>query len=99
MNTFAERPTHRPIIKRNVNNIKFGELPTIKKVSIKGDFVVISLSDERIVMMPMNWSEKLHNANALERKKIIFQDYFIFWDEIDEIIGIKNILFGQKLWL
>jgi hypothetical protein len=41
----------------------------------------------------------LQNATLAERKKFSFQDYFIFWDDLDEIIGIKNILFGQKLWL
>ncbi len=99
MNTFAKRQTLQPITKRSVNSVRLSQLPTIQKVSIKGEFVVIGLSDERVVMMPMNWSEKLQNATAIERKKFSFLDYFIFWDELDEIIGIKNVLFGQKLWL
>ena len=60
---------------------------------------MIALSDGRIVMMPISWSEKLQNASIAQRKKITKHDYFIFWEEIDEIIGIKNILYGQKLWL
>jgi hypothetical protein len=99
MNTFAKRPTLQPITKRNVNSVRLEQLPTIQKVSVKGEFICVSLSDERVVMMPVNWSYKLQNATLAERKKFSFQDYFIFWDELDEIIGIKNILFGQKLWL
>ncbi|MBK6976000.1 MAG: DUF2442 domain-containing protein [Cytophagaceae bacterium] len=74
-------------------------LPEIREVTVKDDFIVVCLSDERIVMIPIHWSKKLYDADLNQRKNFVFNDYFIFWDKLDEIIGIKNIIYGQKLWL
>ncbi len=45
----------------------------------------------------MAWSDKLTQATDQQRQAFTFNAHFIFWDNLDEIIGVRNILFGNKL--
>ncbi len=82
-----------------VKNLSFDELPKIKNVAFIRDEIVFVLDDERVVFIPLNWSKKLLKANNKQRTNYKSNGYHIFWDEIDEIIGVKNILFGKELFL
>lgn len=48
---------------------------------------------------PLAWSVKLLNATPEQRKNVTFTPYNAFWDDIDEIIGVENVLYGDKLYL
>jgi hypothetical protein len=74
-------------------------LPTFEQVAIEESYVRFSLNDGRIVLMPLSWSEPLFNATPEQRGTFTVSPWNVFWDGLDEIIGIENLLYGQKLWL
>lgn len=75
------------------------ELPLIKSAKVEGATVTVELKDKRLIQFPVAWSKPLSKATALQRKQLRVTAYHIFWDEIDEVIGIENILYGNKLFL
>lgn len=60
------------------------------------DEIAFILNDGRIVYVPLKWSDKLLNANHQQRSNYINSGIHVFWDDLDEIIGVKNILFGKE---
>lgn len=61
--------------------------------------VVVTLRDKREIRFPLSWSKLLTKADAQQRLAIRVTPWFLFWDELDEVIGIENILYGEKLYL
>lgn len=82
-----------------VSRLKYNKLPSIKNVAFVKDEMAFELSDGRVVYVPVKWSKKLAKATPEQRKNFKTNGTHVFWDEIDEIIGIKNILFGKHLFL
>jgi hypothetical protein len=80
-------------------DVTFEKLPKIKEVAFIKDEIAFVLTDERVVYIPLKWSKKLLVATPEQRKNFITNGYHVFWDSIDEIIGVKNILYGKKLVL
>ena len=54
----------------------------------------VTLSDGRIIAVPLTWSPRLLAATAEQRKKwrLIAGGVGIHWDEIDEDISVKSLL-------
>lgn len=52
-----------------------------------------------MIAIPLVWSKLLSAATAEQRSNFIISSYNIFWDDIDEIIGVENVLFGKELYL
>jgi len=75
-----------------ISGLSFKQLPKIKDVA----FI---LDDERIVYIPLSWSKKLQKAKPRQRQNFKNSGIHIFWDDVDEIIGVKNILFGKELFV
>lgn len=73
--------------------------PTLIDVSIGVDSVQFNLSDGRSIRFPLVWSSKLSNATPEQRQNVTFTPYNAFWDDVDEIIGVENVLYGDKLFL
>ena len=73
--------------------------PTLAGVSVDADTVQFDLSDGRSMKFPLAWSVKLLNATPEQRQNVTFTPYNAFWDDIDEIIGVENVLYGDKLYL
>lgn len=91
-----------PITKPKSHKIKrpsFKQLPTFKSVQITSKYLITELSDGRIVSVPLSWSKPLTKATEKQRQAFEITGYNLFWDEIDEIIGVENILYGSKLFL
>ena len=78
---------------------KFADIPTFTNVQVKTDTILFSLSDGRTVTIPLAWSKPLSAASIGQRNNFIVSAYNIFWDDIDEIIGVENVLFGKQLFL
>lgn len=78
---------------------KFADLPTFVSVRIEPGTVWFELSDGRTVSIPLAWSKQLSSASVAQRNDFIVSAYNVFWDDIDEIIGVENVLFGKKLYL
>ena len=76
----------------------FNELPVLSNVSVDSQWIVFGFKDGRIVNVPLNWSEKLSKATNEQRNNLIVSELFAFWDDIDEIIGVENVLFGNRLY-
>ena len=104
------RPTVRPtelnptITAKRVNKSvrqrpKFADLPTFTDVQVKADTIWFGLSDGRTVTVPLAWSKLLSTASAEQRTNFTVSAYNVFWDDIDEIIGVENVLFGKQLYL
>ena len=82
-----------------VKDLSFDELPKINDVAFIKDEIAFVLSDGRIVYIPVNWSKKLLKATHKQRQNFKNNGIHVFWDDVDEIIGVKNILFGKELFL
>ncbi|MBC7570411.1 MAG: DUF2442 domain-containing protein [Spirosoma sp.] len=78
---------------------KFADLPTFINVRVEADSIRFELSDGRTVSIPLAWSRLLSSASVNQRNNFIVSAYNVFWDDIDEIIGVENILFGKELYL
>lgn len=81
--------------KKSLINESFKELPTIEKVIFLSICIEFHLSDGRIVTIPLNWISKLKKASPVERENYAIRGHFVFWEEVDEIIGVKNLLNGS----
>ncbi len=82
-----------------VSELSFKQLPKIKEVAFIKDEIAFVLDDERIVYIPLSWSKKLQKANPRQRQNFKNSGIHVFWDDVDEIIGVKNILFGKELFI
>jgi len=82
-----------------ISDLKYSALPSIKNVAFIKDEIAFVLSDGRVIYIPIKWSKKLLKATPEQRKNFKTNGIHVFWDEVDEIIGIKNILFGKQLFL
>jgi len=93
------------VIKNNGKNaawigeLSFRQLPRIKDVAFVKDEIAFILNDDRIIYVPLTWSKKLVKANSKQRKNFKNNGIHVFWDDLNEIIGVKNILFGKELFL
>ncbi len=79
--------------------IKFNDLPKLRDVKIGADSIEFLLDTGESIRIPLEWSEKLLNATGGQRMNVIVSDYYAIWDDVDEIIGVKNILYGDRLYL
>ena len=80
-------------------DLSFKQLPKIKDVAFIKDEIAFILDDERIVYIPLSWSKKLQKAKPKQRQNFKNAGIHVFWNEVDEIIGVKNILFGKELFI
>jgi len=75
----------------------FTTLPTFKKVKILKKYIEFHLSDGVIVKIPLYFSEILLKATPEQRKNVELSPHFAFWNDIDEIIGVKNLFNGSMI--
>ncbi len=71
----------------------YENMPKFKGVSFTKTRVRFTLSDKRVIEIPL--SPRLKKATAQQRKNFEISNFHVFWDDIDEIIGIKNLLDGS----
>ncbi|MGA2065357.1 MAG: DUF2442 domain-containing protein [Thermoguttaceae bacterium] len=69
----------------------------IQNVDTTDTSLCVSLSDGRVVTVPISWYPRLSHARPEHRARweLIGQGHGIHWPELDEDISIENILFGQ----
>lgn len=97
----ASNPVTKLSTDVGLNNPALGidpeSLPDLSSVVVSDKIVTCVFEDGRVVSFPLAWSEKLMGATLEQRQTFEFNAHFIFWDDIDEIIGVRNILFGNQL--
>ncbi len=71
--------------------------PAAVGVAVSEDELTVSLSDGRVVRVPLSWYPRL--SNALPRHRAIWEfiggGHGIHWPELDEDISVENVLLGQ----
>lgn len=72
-------------------------LPDLSSVTVTDTTVACGFEEGHVVSFPIAWSQKLIQATPEQRQAFEFNAHFIFWDDVDEIIGVRNILFGKQL--
>ncbi len=82
-----------------VSELPYNQLPKIKDVAFIKEEIAFVLNDERIIYIPLSWSKKLQKAKPRQRQNFKNAGIHVFWDDVDEIIGVKNILFGKELFV
>lgn len=75
------------------------DLPMFSAVHLDADRIEFSLTDGRAVSIPLAWSERLQQATPQQRQNFTISALNVFWDDVDEIIGVENVLYGKKLYL
>lgn len=109
----VEKLVQKPVISKTLNvkaftkvsqenllqAIPFDLLPDFASVNVTDTTVFCQFEDGRTVSFPLQWSDKLSKATAEQRQAFDFNAQFIFWNEIDEIIGVRNILLGRQLYV
>jgi hypothetical protein len=67
---------------------------SIVKLSIENDALVATISDGRIVSVPIVWFSRLRDASQdkLNNFEISPSGYGIHWPDLDEDISIKSFL-------
>jgi len=70
-------------------------LPSITQVHFKEEMMEVSLSNGRILSVPVAWYPCLANAKKSERDhlEISPRGYGIHWPELDEDLSVKGFLF------
>lgn len=86
-------------VNKGRRRLKFSQLPTFTAVEVSNEFIWFTLSDGRKVAVPLAWSKLLSIATINQRNNFTVSAYNVFWDDIDEIIGVENVLFGKELYL
>lgn len=71
--------------------------PAAVGVEVSEDELTVSLSDGRIVRVPLSWFPRLSNALPRHRAswELLGGGHGIHWPELDEDISVENVLLGQ----
>lgn len=83
----SPQPTESPL----------AEIPRLVSVAVQNDRVTFTLQGKRVVSFPIEWSPKLLAATPNQRQRVEVPDFHAFWDDIDEIIGVRDVLYGHRL--
>ena len=70
-------------------------LPTASKVDFDDDSFWVSLSDGRVVGVPLAWFPRLAGGDENQRRDLFISPGGIHWDALDEDVSIATILGGS----
>jgi hypothetical protein len=75
-------------------------VPAIEKVGFKGRSLTVSLSDGRVLMVPLEWYPRLAMAGgkALRNFRISPAGYGVHWPDLDEDLSVVGFLYPQGLF-
>ena len=73
-------------------------LSRIINVTVTDDTLSVDLEDGRTISVPIGWYPRLTHGSPAElaNSQISGAGYGIHWPDLDEDIGIKGLLFGNK---
>jgi hypothetical protein len=71
--------------------------PAAVAVEVSEEALTVSLSDGRVVHVPLSWYPRLSNALPRHRAswELLGGGHGIHWPELDEDISVENVLLGQ----
>lgn len=73
------------------------DIPKIQAIKITDDTLSVDLSDGRTISVPLAWYPRLLHGSMEERQdwRLISNGEGIHWNQLDEDISVRNIIFGQ----
>lgn len=73
------------------------DIPKIQAIKITDDTLSVDLSDGRTISVPLAWYPRLLHGSMEERQdwRLISNGEGIYWNQLDEDISVRNIIFGQ----
>lgn len=90
--------TVKTSIRKNIKGVRrvpgLSQMPDFKNIVFGNESISFQLSDHRMITIPIQWVPKLEMATSEVRENYIIRGHFVFWEAIDEIIGVKNLLNG-----
>jgi hypothetical protein len=71
--------------------------PIAVGVEVSSHVLSVSLSDGRVINVPLSWYPRLSQAEPNDRSKweLVGGGHGIHWPELDEDISVENLLLGQ----
>ncbi|MEQ9425324.1 MAG: DUF2442 domain-containing protein [Cyclobacteriaceae bacterium] len=76
-------------------SLKLSDLPSINEVAFNEPNIHFTLSDGRIIVIPTSWLNPVHNAEKKLKLDFKIENHFVIWDQLDFILGVKNLLNGS----
>lgn len=72
-------------------------VPLGTQVQVGDDALRVTLTDGRVISVPLNWYPRLLHASGAERSnwRLIADGIGIHWPDIDEDISIEGLLAGR----
>ncbi|HXR81172.1 MAG TPA: DUF2442 domain-containing protein, partial [Saprospiraceae bacterium] len=72
------------------------KIPKAVDLWFTGEMLYVRLEDGREVGTPLNWFPKLKSASEIQRShwRFIGQGIGIHWEDIDEDISVRKLIFG-----
>jgi hypothetical protein len=64
-------------------------------VRFDDDTMWVTLSDARVIGVPLAWFPRLMRASPTERAAVEISPYGLHWDAIDEDISVTGLLAGR----
>ena len=94
METTAQKMVSPSTTKTSVttNSASIAELPALTNVWVDKARVHFDLDDGRSVSWPLSWLPRLAEATPEQQQQFTYSAYHVFWEDLDEIIGVKNVL-------
>lgn len=69
--------------------------PKATRVHFDSDSMWVSLSDGRVIGVPLAWFPRLLHATVAEREQVRIGTRGLHWEALDEDISIAGLLAGQ----
>lgn len=69
----------------------------IMDARVTDDELIVDLADGRMVSVPILWFPRLAYSTPEERNRFVLLRDSIYWQDLDEDIGIPTLLLGQGL--
>lgn len=74
------------------NNFNEGKIPVA--LEVRDGLLLVTLKDGRLIGTSLSWYPRLVNATPEQLSNYEFWAFGIYWEELDEDLGIEGMLLG-----
>ena len=68
----------------------------LKGIGFDDDYLIFSLTDGRLVVVPLAWFPKLAGASKDQRARYKLSPLGVHWADLDEDISLEGVLHGAS---
>lgn len=82
----------------NTSSAEQPERPLARRVDFAGNMLIVELSDQRTLSVPLEWFPRLLHARPeeLQNWELIGEGDGIHWPELDEDLSVEGLLAGRR---